>query len=115
MTFIHFQSLEKHEWGFRVPDVFMPVVGDVVMLPCAEQDQESEDWVKAIVKSREWWFSEIEDEDPELFFNVELMEPLPEGCVPSSSEWPATEHSLRAEELQRELESIRRRGQPESS
>jgi hypothetical protein len=114
MAFLHFQSQDKHEWGFNVPDALIPVVGDVVMLPYAEPDKECEDSVEAVVKSREWWYSDEEDSEPELFLNVELTEPMADGCVPSSSEWPATEHSLRAEQLKRDLESIRRIGRVES-
>lgn len=91
------------------------MVGDVVMLPYAETDEEYKDSVKAVVISREWWYDDTEGTDTDLFLNVELKNAIPAGCVPSSSEWPATEHSLRAEQLQRELKSIKRRGRVESS
>jgi hypothetical protein len=85
MTFLRFKA-KSHEWGFDVPDGFIPAVGDTVTLWHAMPDDtegDTEDAIDGVVTKRRWGFASEDCVELE----VELEDELPEGHVADSTEW----------------------------
>ena len=110
MPFLRFNA-DNHEWGFDVPDGFIPSIGDTVTLWHAMPDDtegDTEDAIDGVVTKRRWGFaSDFRDEEC-VEFEVALESELPEGYVADSTEWPASEWSKRKQELEAQLDRILR-------
>jgi len=99
----------RSQWGFWVPNGYIPAVGDTLTLWYAEPDQEADDSINAKVVQRIWGFASDFDENEEYTIDiiVELCAPIPEGCIPDSAAWPSREHSKRERELAEEIRKIK--------
>ncbi len=94
-------SAGKHEWGYHL-DV-LPGVGDTLFLDYGEPDELNDDGVFAVVTKRcfDFWIIDSGTELPtQVHLHVALEEPIPEGCIASSSDWPSETHSRRKQEQQ---------------
>jgi len=107
MAFVRF-TLGDLEWGFDVPDGYVPAVGDTVMLGIAERDTESDDAINATVVKRQWPFLSDWSEWKEIFIEVESDETIPSGWIADSTEWPSTEWSDRKRQFEDDLERMGR-------
>lgn len=97
VPFLHVYSYNTgvYEWGFDVPDGYLPAVGDRITLPCAtpnDTESNTKDFVSAIVMFRAF---EIDAREYSVTLDVDLTREMPEGMVPDSKYWPAAEHSKR--------------------
>lgn len=106
MPFLRFNA-QGHEWGFEVPDGFVPAVGDKVSLWHAPPDEESNDSVDGTIIERRWPFASDFKKWMDVEFEVELESPVPDGHVADSTAWPSETHSKRRKEHEKGLELIR--------
>lgn len=108
MTFLRICA-DDLEWGFRVPDNYIPCVGDIVNLWHGLPDEEGEDAVDAVVIKREWGFASDfnRNNSVDIWLWVKLETPLPSGHIPDSTEWPSKKHTQREEHLKKVMEECK--------
>ena len=95
MPFLRFYA-GTHEWGFEVPDGFIPAIGDTVTLWHSMPDDTegyTEDAIDGVVTKRRWSFASDFRDWEFVEFEVALESDLPEGHVADSTAWPAAEWS----------------------
>jgi hypothetical protein len=109
MPFLRICQDTAHEWGFRVPDYYVPSVGDILMLEYARPDEESEDVVRGVVVRRQFSFCSDFKEGNEIWCWVCLDEPIPDGYIADSTEWPALTCTQRAAKAEAYLEQLRKK------
>jgi hypothetical protein len=97
MPFLRFHA-QKHEWGFEVPEGFIPSIGDTVTLWHALPDKEADDCIDGVVTKRSWGFASDFREEDCIVFEVKLESKVPEGHIADSTEWPSSEWSKRKAE-----------------
>lgn len=108
MIFLHI-TCGDHEWGFEVRDGFIPAVGDIITLWHAPPDEEANECVDAVVTKRQWNFASDFAEWNTVELTVRLKEPIPNGHIADSTEWPARDESKRRQQHAEELAAILRR------
>ena len=113
--FVYFTSDDdKYEWGFYLDPCYIPSVGDEVYLSYGPPDKEAENGCFPRVVSR-WVGVGDRDGDGLLWqawhITVRLDEdnPIPEGCIADSDEWPCSEKSKRDEEHKEWLREFHRK------
>jgi hypothetical protein len=111
MPFLRFNA-QGHEWGFDVPDGFIPAVGDKVSLWHAPPDEEADDCIDGLIVARRWSFASDFAEWLDIDFEVELESSVPDGHVADSTEWPSETHSERRKECEKDVERIIADGSP---
>jgi hypothetical protein len=101
---------DTYEWGFHSD--LVPSVGDTIQLqvnPPNEPQPEGE-MLRCVIISREWYFGHYYEtgdyQEDSVDFEVASNDPIPEGHIADSEEWPSETEHVREAEFQAHLKKI---------